>query len=835
MLSTPIIVLANAGLFILIALLAPTAQRLRLPFPVALACLGLVIGTIVHISSSDWAPFVHPQIITFLQSLGQTEITSEIFLWVFLPILLFEAALEINLRALLDDIAPILLLAVVAVVATTVLAGSFVWWGANYWTSASFSLAACLLVGTIIATTDPAAVISIFRELGAPTRLVRLVEGESLLNDAAAIALSSAFLAIVVSGGALEPGSMAAGFAWDFSTGIVVGVVLANIAGFALSRLDEGGPAEISISVGLAYISYGLSEQFLDASGVVAVVVSGIVFGTRGRNTLTHAQWRRVLGVWGQLAFWGGSLIFVLASMLMPKTLVQATMQDAFLLVLLLVGATLARALVLMGILPLSAKLGLNAKVTRDQRLVMFWGGLRGAVTLALALAVSENEDVNEHAKHLAATLATGFVLFTLLVQGTTLRAFMRYLGIDKLADSEVLLRNQAIQLTHRRAIDELSRAARSYGFSDANTQDLEAMYQRRLAALTNSTEIDDITLRPQLISALVTLSRRERQLYLQERRRRMMSRSAAASLIYEASALVDALRSAGLEGYRQEFRRHGQATLPLRFCIWLQWRLHIEWPLARLLGRRLEANLVRRYVLSQLLSYNENRLHRLFGERVEQSVRVFIETRLSSVDKAIEALRLQYPTYWNAFQERFLALAALRLENEAMERMQDENLLPASVVRDVIGELRAKRREIERPLKLDLGLGVSELIGSTPIFEELSPANRKRLAKAANARLVLPGERIIRQGMHGDAMYIIASGAVEVKVGENTVRLGTGDFFGELALLTSHRRNADVTAMTYCRLVVLSRDPFFRLLEQQPEIGQTIRAIASQRLEQAT
>ena len=117
-------------------------------------------------------------------------------LWVFLPILLFDTATKLDGRELLDDLGPILILAVVAVLMTTAAAGLAVW------AVSSFSLTACLLVAAIIATTDPSAVTAVFREVGARRRLTLLVEGESLLNDAAAIALSTTLLALVVSHGA---------------------------------------------------------------------------------------------------------------------------------------------------------------------------------------------------------------------------------------------------------------------------------------------------------------------------------------------------------------------------------------------------------------------------------------------------------------------------------------------------------------------------------------------------------------------------------------------------------------------------------------------------------
>ena len=128
------------------------------------------------------------------EAVSGLSFNSSTYILVFLPALLFQAALTIDVRRMMEDAAPILLLAVVAVfVATAVI-------GLALWPLAGVPLVVCLLLGSIVATTDPAAVVAIFRDIGAPARLVRLVEGESLLNDAAAIAIFYVLLEIITSG-----------------------------------------------------------------------------------------------------------------------------------------------------------------------------------------------------------------------------------------------------------------------------------------------------------------------------------------------------------------------------------------------------------------------------------------------------------------------------------------------------------------------------------------------------------------------------------------------------------------------------------------------------------
>jgi monovalent cation:H+ antiporter, CPA1 family len=180
-----------ASLFLVIGVAEPLAARLRLPFSVILAVLGVMIGTAA-------AFFLRTELTDALNPVAEAilglPIRSNVFLYVFLPTLLFQATLGMNLRRMLDDWVPILVLAVVAVVVATLSVGYALSW------ASALPLAACLLIGAIVSTTDPSAVVSIFRSISAPRRLARIIEGESLLNDAAAIALFGLFMGFVMLG-----------------------------------------------------------------------------------------------------------------------------------------------------------------------------------------------------------------------------------------------------------------------------------------------------------------------------------------------------------------------------------------------------------------------------------------------------------------------------------------------------------------------------------------------------------------------------------------------------------------------------------------------------------
>jgi CPA1 family monovalent cation:H+ antiporter len=814
------VVFEVAGLLALIALLPAAAQALRLPATVLLATLGCALAVATSFAGPSGELLPDP-FLDFLRGFGELSITSDLFLWVFLPILLFETALALDGRELVEELGPVLVLAVLAVLVCTLLGGLAVWWVTGH------ALAACLLVAAIVATTDPSAVVSIFREVGAPRRLTTIVEGESLLNDAAAIALFGLVLTAVLQPARFDAVEAAFGFLASFLGGGALGALFGRLAATLVGRLDRGGPAEVTASLALAYLSYAVSDLYLGVSGVVATVVAGLVFGTAVRGRLAGAEWERLRSIWAQLGFWASSLVFVLAAGLVPSTLAASRTSDLLGLGALLLGALLARLLVLYGVMPFVTGLAGRSPIDHRYSLVILWGGLRGAVTLALALSVTENRRVPPEVQHLVSVLATGFVLFTLLVQATTLRPLLRWLGLDRLGPVERLLRERVLELARTELRDRLSAAAIRHGLE---LETLPPIALPAVAAAPAPTLDRDIS-REQLVAALATVTGRESELYIGERAEGMIARSTGALLVRRADALLDALRQEGVHGYRHAARRQDELDPATRFAAWLHVRFGLARLLAYRLAQRLEKLLVRRRVLEELLGFTRNRIRRLFGERIAETTEHILEERLEGVERQLDALRLQFPAHWEAAAGRYLARVALRLEEEDYERLHAERLLSAELFRHLQADLRARRKALESAPRLDLGLDRDALVARVPLLAALPEERRRELRRLLRPRLALPGERIVRRGERGDAIYFIASGAVEVDLEDGPVRLGTGEVFGEMALLLGQPRRADVTALGYCRLLVLRRDAFRRFLKRHPELVDHLRRISDARL----
>jgi CPA1 family monovalent cation:H+ antiporter len=269
------------------------------------------------------------------------------------------------------------------------------------------------------------------------------------------------------------------------------------------------------------------------------------------------------------------------------------------------------------------------------------------------------------------------------------------------------------------------------------------------------------------------------------------------------------------------------------RLALWAQ-RWGVERPLATELADRFEVLLADRLVLGELQRFTERQLKTLFGSGVAETLEGELARRRGTVDQAVAALMLQYPSYARALEQRFLALTAIRLEDERYRRLFGESIVSAEVFNDLERGLTTRRHATERRPPLDLGLSRAALIERVPLFADLEPARKRKLCRLLKARLVVPGETIVRRGERGDSMYFVSSGAVEVRLPSGEpIRLGSGEFFGELALIMEQPRNADVVALGYCRLLSLARRDLERLFKADATLRERIHAIANERLRQ--
>jgi monovalent cation:H+ antiporter, CPA1 family len=820
--DTVLTVLTVTTLLGLVSLLLPLAERFSIPYSVLLALVGIAIGAASHIP----APYLHGGVLRdVIGTLHGFGLGAESLLYIFLPPLLFEAALNIDVRQLGDELGPVLLLAVIGVVVTTLVVGFALW------PLAPVGVLACMVLGAIIATTDPAAVIAIFRDIGAPRRLSTLVEGESLFNDAAAITIYALAVAVLTGARPAHLGDGILIFVRQFGGGFAIGYLSGWLGAISMPALRSSRLAEATLTIGFAYAIYIVCDHYLKVSGVVAVAAAALAVGSEGRRRLAPSNFESLVTTWEQLAFWASSLIFLFAAMRTPELLAAATWRDAALLAVLIAAALAARALTLYGLIPVLSLVRIARPIGANYKLFMLWGGMRGAVSLALALAVTEDLSVPPEIRQFVGVLATAFVLFTLLVTGPTMRPLMRLLRLNDPPPAEAALRQRVIGLALAAIGEEIDEVGRQHEIPAEVVDEVAALYgvkSRNPAEIAEENAQIPVALRTR--AALTVLADREQEFCLDYFEGRTVSRRVAAVLLAHTARLRDAARTQGISGYQETAERLRRFGPGFRLALALHRRIGVTGPLARELSDRFEVQLAARIVLRNLAVFNREHIRPLFGAGPCDAMARQVELRLAAIDQAIAAIRLQYPNYIHRLGAQYLARAAARFEAERYGRLRSESIISQEVYEDLQRQLRRRRRLVEARTVLDLGLKSEDLVARVPLFAALDEASRRAVARLLRPRLAVPDEVIVRRGERGDAMYFISSGAVEVRIAPTPVRLGTGDFFGELALLVAERRNADVVALGYCQLLSLAARDLDRLFGAEPALREHIRAVAAAR-----
>lgn len=378
----------------LATVLGLVSKRARLlPYPVVLAAAGIAVGLLPGGSF----PRVGPDVI----------------LLAFVPGLVFEAALTLDLPELRQRLVSVGLLATVGVALTVVLIGTLTH------LLLGFSWASGFLIGAILSTTDPIAVVTLLRRLKAPKGLAAILEGESLFNDGTGVAVFTAVLATILSG---SPSVTDAGLRFVEITigGTVIGLAI-GFLGIALLRFAKDAPLEILATLVIAYGSY-VAADIVHVSGIVAVVVAGIAVARFGTN-VGSLHGPQLLGFWSLLAFVLNAMLFILVGAALPAWRLVPVAG--------LVGLTFLIMLVTRAV-PVYGLLGAAAlrppPIPWAWRHLTVWAGLRGALSVALALSVAEISGVDPR----VSLVAYGVVLLSLLVQGSLTAPVTRALRIEE-------------------------------------------------------------------------------------------------------------------------------------------------------------------------------------------------------------------------------------------------------------------------------------------------------------------------------------------------------------------------------------------------------------------
>jgi len=440
-------------LFIIATTVAVLARRLRVPYTIALVLAGLGLG--------------------LLRAFEAPHLTRDLLFAVFLPGLIFEAAFHLELTAFRQNSLVIFALALPGVVASILLTALILLPASSLLhLSESLTWNHALLFGALIAATDPIAVVGLFRNLGVPRRLATLIEGESLLNDGTSIVIFSLVLGLVLGTPATASG-MVLGFAQVVGIGAAVGFLSGVTLSAVTKRIDDP-MVEITLTTIAAYGSFVVAEQ-AHGSGVIATVVAGMLCGNYGARTGMSPSTRiAVETFWEYVAFALNSIVFLLIGFEVHVTELLASWQ---LILFAFLAVVTGRAVVVYSVS------GILARTT--ERLppawsgVLTWGGLRGGLSMVLALSLPPQIPNRE----LLVATTFGVVVLSILVQGLSMAPLLRSLGLVRSRGEQI-----AYQLARggiraaQAALVELDRMAQSGGLDQEVLATLRRDYEERVA-----------------------------------------------------------------------------------------------------------------------------------------------------------------------------------------------------------------------------------------------------------------------------------------------------------------------------------------------------------------
>lgn len=398
------------------------------------------------------------------QAAVEIPLSSELILSLLLPPLLFEAAFHINLTELRRSLSTVLLLAIPGVILSMLLVGGMVGWAVG------LSWPAALVFGALIAATDPISVIAIFRRIGAPKRLEVMLEGESLFNDGTAVLLFNLVVAVLIAGSPWSDSIVAS--LWIAGGGLAVGFGLGWVVSRVIGRIDDH-LVETTLTTVLAFGSYLVAEM-LGVSGVLAVVAAGLVNGNLGPQGMKPGTRLVVFTFWEYAAFLASSAAFLLIGLQVDlQTLWQHIVPVVWAIAAVIVG----RAVVIYAL----ARLGPGMPLS--WRHVLLWGGMRGAVALALALALPQALGAE---REVVRVMTYGVVLFTLLVQGLTMKALVRRLGVVVRSESQIEFERRHARAMAARAGYRHMEQLHEDGLVSSHTwESMAPLLQERQRALT--------------------------------------------------------------------------------------------------------------------------------------------------------------------------------------------------------------------------------------------------------------------------------------------------------------------------------------------------------------
>jgi len=799
------------SLLLLAAAVQALSKRIKVPFTVALVVVGIIVAQFGHLAGGILEPML------------SMELPPEAVLFIFLPTLVFESAFNLEVRALRENLAPVLFLAIPGLLISTVMIGGVMV------LTVGMEWPVALLLGSMLSATDPVGVIALFRQLGAPKRLTVLVEGESLFNDATSIVaariIQTVMLAGVITTSGVFDGILT--FFIVFVGGLVVGWIFALLVGQLMGRVEGDAFIEISLTAVLAYFAFILAEEVFHMSGVMATVAAGMVIGSWGKTKISPSVAHQLEHFWEYLAQVANALVFLMVGLMVD---LGALLDSWHYLVWAILAMVVSRAVVVYSLVPLVGRLPGTDPIDRGYQTVMFWGGLRGAIALAIALQLPDFPQ-----RDLLIAIVMGAVLFTILIPGLTMGKVVSAFGLDEPPLSDRLARIEGLISAKRRTLQQIPELREGGLFSPRIAENLQTQSTLELERMRGELDVlreKELDLPEERRLLYLRCFAEEKSLYYDMFSKGHLSEGAYRNLAHSIELQTEGIRH---EGRIPEFTLHPPTGDRMENVLF---RLLDQIFGFRGVAERMRAGRTARdYEVAWARSRASGGVLRDLGGLAEadstrpdvvEEVRAFYEYWHENARTRMDLHSEQFPEFVGAMQERLAERLALHAEREAIEEKAHAGTIPPGVAETMLEEMAHELRKLRVSQVSKLKVDRSELLRKVPFFQETAEEEFEKIASRLRPRTAPAGEAIIRQGDAGDSLFLVARGVIRVTREDdgkrrNLATLMAGDFFGEMALLHQEPRTATCKAVTPCALYELRRTDLDALLAASPQIQQAL------------
>ncbi len=754
-------------LFIVLSLFIGTATRHLfsrgpLPYTILLLIFGLLFGILTRLEifssnglnligqSIEWAGNIDPHLILYL----------------FLPTLIFEAAYALHLHTFKKSLGNAIILAVPGIMVAIIITAFFVLLikamgiGLNEWT-----LLMALLFGSIISATDPVAVVAILKEVGASKRLSTITESESMLNDGTAIVFFMTIFGLITGEASGENALI------EFLRVALGGVLIGAAIGWAiiswLKRVFNDALIEITVVIGAAYLSFFLAESVFHVSGVIAVVTLGISMAGPGKTRISPGVSHFLHEFWELAAFIANTLIFIVVGVVIAQQ-VSYTLNDLFVLILIYIALHIARLGTIYVFYPIMQKIGYG--ITFKDSIVLWWGGLRGAVALALALIVAIDPRMPFDVRNQLLSLTAGVVVLTSLINATTVRWLIDKLGLSKIGDIKVGLLMQSLQQIRLSGEKEIEKLKGGRYMSGAD-------WNRVQSFLLN---VDAIEQKPQSFDMQEAVAETRKRLLQKEKEsywRQFSEGLLSSDGVHLLSDRIDTLLDYGGKiplSQRQDIENLWKTTktiavlqnLPLVGVLWKKRfinRLTISYDCARAFVVAQDecikslSSLIIGFSLGESGGTNETEILSTLEDEIHEN-RITGQTFLRN-------LKVKYPDICRNIETLLASRTLLNEQEEMLNRLKRQGRLEPDESERIAAQIHASMKLLmdKSMIKEEASSKIAEIISSITGLSGLTREQLQAIISESQTKIYPADSIIARQGTNPDSIFIILNGTVNI------------------------------------------------------------------------